>query len=64
VQLGFGAMDEGENKTKGSISRKVVLISLGNIAHPSLSEPVEPRRPTKYNVGALYFSGGALYVSG
>jgi hypothetical protein len=41
---------------------KATLISLGNIAHPSLSVPVEPRRPTKYNVSALYFSGGTLYV--
>jgi hypothetical protein len=29
---------------------KVALRSLGNIAHPSLSEPVEPCRPTKMSV--------------
>ena len=50
---------------------KVALISLGNIAHwpcrslgSSLLEPVEPCRPTKYNVSAPYFSGDALYFSG
>ena len=29
---------------------KVAVISLGNIAHPSLSEPVEPCRPAIMSV--------------
>jgi hypothetical protein len=46
-------------------STKAAQISLGNIGHPSLLEPVEPCRHTKYNnVSALCFSRDAQYFSG